>query len=125
MSLAIYDRGFFFANGALLGESSGGSIEYQGDPIPVATLVKELAGFTPAPRSAMISVDSFVASAGFEFDAVGKFLKNEFITMKLQFGGSGIFMEADGMVLPPSITFSATDSTKLAFRVHVEAKPIE
>jgi len=122
MSLTLYDRGFIFANGALLGESSGGSIEYQGDPQPVATLVKEFAGVTPVPKSAMVSVDSFVPIAGFDFDAIKKFLATEKITMKLQFGGSGLSMEADGFVMAPTISFSATDSTKYTFKVHTEAK---
>ena len=34
---------------------------------------------------------------------------------------TGKSMQADGFVLPPSISFSATDSTKLSFRVHCEA----
>ena len=125
MALSLYDRGFIFVNGAVLGETGGGSIEYQGDPVPVATLLNDLAGFTPTPKSAMITVDSFVPAAGFEFDAVTKFLESTIVTMKLQFGGSGLKMTADGMVLAPSISFSATDSTKLTFKVHVQAKAFE
>ena len=107
--MQYYDRGYLYANGAVLGESGGGSIEYQGDPQPVATLLKDLAGFTPTPKSAMITVDSFVPAAGFDFDAVTKFLTGEFVTMKLQFGGSGKKMTATGVVLAPSISFSAAD----------------
>lgn len=122
-NLNFYDRGFFFADGQLLGESSGGSIEYTGDPLPVETLVKEFAGVTPVPKRATLKVDSFVPATGFEVDMIKKFLENSKVTMKLQFGGSGIAMEADGFVTAPSISFSATDQTKLSFSVMIEAKP--
>jgi hypothetical protein len=59
---------------------------------------------------------------GTDVDAIKKFLATEKITMKLQFGGSGLSMEADGFVMAPTISFSATDSTKYTFKVHTEAK---
>jgi len=121
MSLQYYDKGYAYIDGQLLGESSGGSIEYQGEPIPVSTLVKDFAGVTPVPKSAMVSIDSFVPARGLEVDVIKSWLETSVITIKLQFGGSGKSMQADGFVLPPSISFSATDSTKLSFRVHCEA----
>lgn len=125
MALTMYDRGFIFANGALLGESMGGTVEYQGDPIPVETLSKDLAGFTPVPKRCVVSVDTFVPAPGFEFDAIKKFLNNEFLTIKVQFGGSGLAMSADGMMNAPSLSFSATDATKMSFKITCEAKGFE
>lgn len=125
MALQYYDRAFFYANGALLGECSGGSIEYQGDPIAVDTLTDDFKGITPVPKRAMVSVDSFAPATGLEFDAVAKWISGEFITIKMQMGGSGASMQADGVVMPPSISTSATDSTKLSFKVMCQAKPFE
>src|SRR5678815_4245570 len=121
MGLALYDRAFVFCKGQLLGESSGGQLEYQGENQPVETLAKELAGFTPVPKRAMLRVNSFVPAAGFEFDVVDSYLKNEILTFKVQFGGSGLAMEADGWINPPSISWSATDSSKLDFSATLEA----
>ncbi len=123
--MKYYDRGFLFCNGQLLGESSGGSIEYQGASIPVATMADDLAGCTPVPKSAVISVESFVPATGFDFDAVKKFLSGEFVTGKFQFGGNGLSMQADGWIDPPSISTSATDSTKMSFKIVCQAKPFE
>ena len=108
MALQYYDKGYVYADGQLLGESSGGSIEYQGDPQPVSTLTKDLAGFTPIPQSATVSIDGFVPTKGFQFDAIKKYLDKTFVDVKLQFGGSGIVMKAQGIVMGPSISFSAT-----------------
>jgi hypothetical protein len=125
MALKYYDRGFVFADGQLLGECSGGSVEYSGDPIPVQTLSDDFSGITPVPKMAMVNVDSFIPATGFQFDAIKKFLEDKFITIKMQFGGNGLAMQADGVVMPPSITTSATDSSKLTFRVMCQAKPFE
>lgn len=125
MALQYYDRGFVYADGQLLGESSGGSIEYQGDPQPVQTLTKDFAGITPVPKSAMVTVDSFVPTKGLQFDAIQKWLDSVFVDVKMQFGGSGIVMKAQGVVMGPSISFSATDSTKFSFKFMCEAKPFE
>lgn len=125
MALAMYDKAYIFMDGALQGESSGGSIEYQGDPIPVQTFAKDLAGFTPVPKSATVNVESFVPIAGLAYNAIKKYLDNAFVTVKMQLGGSGQQMQADGMIAGPSISTSATDSTKFTFKVICEAKPFE
>lgn len=124
MALNLYDRGFLFVNGQLLGESSGGSLEFQGDPIVIATLAKDFAGVYPVPKHAVITVDSFVPAKGMEFDAVSPWLNTEKVTGKFQFGGSGASMEADGFIMTPSISTSSTDPSKLTFKIAVEAKPI-
>lgn len=125
MGLSYYDKGFLYSGGALLGETSGGSIEYTGDHLPVETLVKDFAGITPVPKRATVSVDTFVPATGFEVDVIKQFLENQKVTCKLQFGGSGLVMEADGFVMAPSITFSATDNTKMSYKIMVEAKPFD
>lgn len=122
MGLQIYDRAYFFVNGALLGESSGGSIEYQGDPIPVTTLTKDFGGAYPTPKHAIITVDSFIPADGIDFDPTGEWLTTNKITAKMQFGGNGLSMEAEGFCMAPSISTSATDPSKLTWKMMVEAK---
>lgn len=125
MSLQFYDKIYAYADGQLLGEASAVSIEYQGEPIPVSTLVKDFAGITPVPKMSMISIESFVPAKGFEYDVVKKYLQDQQVTIKVQFGGSGKAMTVDGFVLPPSISGSATDSTKMSFRLICEASAFE
>jgi hypothetical protein len=122
MGLEAFDKGYVFASGVLLSDAMSGTLEYQGTNTPVETLVKELAGFTPASKRATLKVDSFVPRTGFEFDIIKRYLENTVLTFKVQFGGSGLVMEADGWVDPPSISFSTTDSTKLSFGATIEAK---
>lgn len=125
MSIQIYDRAFFFADGSLLGESSGGQIEYQGDPIIVSTTTKDFAGAYPVPKHAVVTVDSFVPADGIEFDPTNPWLATTIVTAKMQLGGSGLAMESDGFCMAPSISSSATDPTKLTWKMAVEAKPFK
>ena len=125
MALQLYDRGFLYVNGQLLGESSGGSVEFMGDPIIVSTLVKDFAGVYPVPKHAQITVDTFVPAKGMEFDAVTPWLNTSKVTGKFQFGGSGASMEADGFILSPTISTSSTDPSKMTFKIATEAKPIK
>lgn len=122
MGLEAFDKMYIFMKGTLLSDAMSFTLEYQGTNTPVETLIKELAGFTPASKRATIKVDSFVPRTGFELDVVKLYLANEVITVKIQSGGSGLVMEADGWVDPPSIAVSTTDSTKLSFGATIEAK---
>lgn len=117
----VYDRFFASANGKLLGETDTCNIELQGEPIPVATFVKEFAGVTPVPKHARITLESFVPRAGFEFDAIEKFLKTELVTIQAKFGASGKTLTVKGFVMPPSIRSSATENTKMTFTLMCEA----
>ncbi len=124
--MRYFDRAFIFVDGKVIGEAQGGSIEYQGDPVAVATLTEDLAGFTPVPKAAMVTVDAFVPVDGLgSFDAVKAFLEGAFVQAMIQMGGSGLKMTTEGIVLAPSVSFSATDSTKLSFKIHCQAKPFE
>ncbi len=119
--MAIFDRCFLFANGKVLGMASGGSVEYQGDPLPVDTIVEELAGVTPVPKHAIISAESFVPQSGFELDVVKKWMDTEEITFKVQFGGSGKAATFKGYLMAPSIKFGASENTVLSFRALCKA----
>lgn len=123
--MAIFDRCFAFANGAVLGMSNGGTLEGQGDPIPVDTMVEELAGVTPVPKHFMLSVESFIPQSGFEFDAMKKWLDTEEVSFKVQFGGNGKAVTMKGYLMAPSLKWGAADHTMLSFRALVKAAPFQ
>lgn len=123
--MQYFDRIYAYANGIFLGKSESIDVTYEGDPIPVDTLGEDLAGATPSPKRMNISVGSFIPNAGFEFDAIKKWLTGEFITVKLQSGASGLGLETKGWVNAPSLGVSTTDNSKLQFNMTCKAKAME
>lgn len=117
----VYDRFFVNINGALQGEADQCNIEGQGDPIPVATFVKDFAGVTPVPKMTRVTIESFVPQVGMEFDAFKAWLKTQLVKVRCTFGGSGKSLVIEGFVVGPSIRSSATDSTKLSFSLMCSA----
>ena len=113
----IFDRLFLYLNGQLLGMADGGSLEFQGDPLPVDTLVQEYAGVTPVPKHCMISVESFVPTTGLEFDVVQKWIDTEELTARAQFGGSGKSVTLKAFCQGPSVKWGAAEHTKLSFKL--------
>lgn len=125
--LSIYDRFFLFWDGQPEVEASGFTVKFNGQPIPVVTLFKELAGFTPTPKSITIDVDAFMSSAGFTVgvDIVKKFLGNQFLKGRLQSGGSGKLINTEGMLMEVTLGTSAVEATKLAYQYMGTAAPLE
>lgn len=121
MSAQIYERVFVFGNGGVLGEADRVTIKWVGDPIPVATLVKDLGGFYPVPKHCVISVEMFHPSGTLAFNPSEKWLATETVTIKAQ-SPSGQTIESDGMIQAPTITSSPTDPAKWNFDVLCEAK---
>lgn len=121
-SYQINDKMYVYANGALLGMADSVTVEYQGDPIVIATLANDFVGVYPVPKHAIVSVENFVSTAGMEFDAVEKWLNTEEVAIKTQMGGSGEVFDTSGFVMAPSISSSPTNPTKMTFKVAVAAK---
>lgn len=117
----VYDRFFININGALQGEADQCNIEGDGDPIPIATFVKNFAGVMPVPKRTRVSVESFVPQTGMEFDAFKAWLKTQLVKIRCTFGGSGKSIVISGFVMAPSIRSSATDATKLSFAILCDA----
>jgi hypothetical protein len=117
----IFDRCFVFAKGKLIGMASGGSLEYQGDPIPVDTMAEEFAGVTPTPKHAVLSIESFVPQNGFELDVIQSWLDTEELSYKVQFGGSGKAATMTGFNMAPSIKFGAAENTVFSWKATVKA----
>lgn len=117
----VYDRFFININGSLQGEADTCNVEGQGDPIPIATFVKDFAGVMPVPKQTRVSVESFVPQTGMEFDAFKAWLKTQLVKIRCTFGGSGKSLVIEGFVAAPSIRSSATDPTKLSFALMCNA----
>lgn len=125
MALSFYDRFFVFINGAVDGEAASATLEYQGEYIPIATLLKDFAGVTPTPKMCKVSIEGFVPSAGFSVDAPKLFLAGSFVDVKLQYGGSGKAFKAKGIMQPPTLSSSATEASKISFSLICEAYAVE
>lgn len=121
--MQVFDRAFVFAKGSLLGMLSGGTLEGQGDPLPVDTMAEELAGVTPVPKHFVLSCDSFVPQTGFEFDAIDSWIKTEQLTYKVQFGGNGKAATFEGFNGAPSLKFGAADHTMISWKATIKAVP--
>lgn len=125
MAIQVYDRAFMYLDGALEAEQENGTLAYQGDPIPVATMTKEFGGVTPVPKSVKIDLSEFVPTTGSSVKkVVDGFLKTKKFKMRVQFGGSGEIGNYEGYLTAPSITTGAADHTKLAFSFIGSAAPI-
>ncbi len=116
MAVGIYDRIFFYRNGALAMEAEAVNPAYQGDPLPVATIAKDFAGVTPTPKSLKLDIVEFIPVAGSSVkDVVNIFLKTQKIKVRIQFGGSGEIVNSEGFLTGPQMTAGASDHSKLNY----------
>jgi len=73
-----------------------------------------------------VTIKRFQPSAGFgAFNPIDKFLSGETITVKIQFGGSGLAMVMEGVVQAPSISGSASAATELTVTIDGKASSFE
>lgn len=119
--MAVFDRCFAYVGGKPLGMASGGTLEAQGDPLPVDTMLEELAGVTPVPKHMILSTESFVPSTGFEFDAFESWLLTTEITWRVQFAGNGKSVTFKGYLMAPALKWGAAENTVLSFKAIVKA----
>lgn len=125
MAIQVYDRAFMYLDGVLVAEQENGTLAYQGDPLPVATMGKEFGGVTPVPKSVKIDLSEFVPTTGSSVQkVVDAFLKTKKIKMRVQFGGSGQIGNYEGFLTAPSIATGAADHTKLNYSFIGSANPI-
>lgn len=127
MAVGVYDRGFLYVDGDLAAEAESNTYAYQGDPLPVATIVKDFAGVTPVPKSIKIDSAEFVpvAGGGNVEKVVNAFLQTKKVKMRLQFGGSGKIGNYEGYLGAPTIASGAADHTKLTYSFMGTASPIQ
>lgn len=121
--MQVFDRCFVFRKGTFLGMLQGGTLEGQGDPLPVDTMGEELAGVTPVPKHFLLSSDSFIPSDGFQADVVSSWLNTEKLTYRVQFGGNGKAVTFEGFDNAPTIKYGAADHTMISWRAIVKAAP--
>lgn len=116
MAVGIYDRAFLYLDGALEAEQESGTYAIQGDPLPVATMGKEFGGITPTPKSLKADISEFVPISGGSVKKIfNGFKAHKKFKLRIQLGGSGLIMESEGYLMPPSITTGAADHTKLNY----------
>lgn len=116
MATQVYDRMFFYLGGDLTVEAEGINMAYQGDPLPVATLVKQFAGVTPVPKSVKIDITEFIPITGGNVTEVIKaFLNTTKVKGRVQFGGSGAIGNYEGFIMAPTLSSSASDHSKLGY----------
>lgn len=116
MAIQVYDRAFMYLDGALVAEQENGTLAYQGDPLPVATMGKQFGGVTPVPQSVKIDLAEFVPTTGSSVaKVVDAFRKTKKVKMRVQFGGSGQIGNYEGFLTAPSVTTGASDHTKLNY----------
>jgi len=124
-NLANFDRFFIIGQGQALGYIESYTLKYDGKDIPVSTLLEELAGKTKVPKKITLSATSFVPDSGFGgFDVIKLYLSGDFVSFEFK-AASGLSMKTDGWIDEPSISVSATDSTKLTFEATLKAKGFE
>lgn len=125
MGVGIYDRMFFYRNGALAMEADAVNADYQGDPLPVATIAKEFGGVTPVPKSLKLDIVEFIPVAGSSVkDVVNSFLKTKKLKVRIQFGGSGEIVNSEGYLTGPKMNSGAADHSKLNYSFIGTAAPV-
>lgn len=123
--MPILDRAYAYRKGALLAKATGGTLEFQGDPLPADTIAEELAGVTPVPKHAILSMDLHVSQTGDELDVVQQWLDTEELTWKVQLAGSGKLTEAKGYLMAPSLKWGAAEHTMLSVKVLMKASAFQ
>lgn len=126
MTIQVYDRAFLYIKGQLALEAESVEVEFVGDPLPVATIVKNFGGVTPVPTSAKINVSEFVPVQGGNVkDAIKAFLKTEKVQVAVQLGGSGEIIKTEGYFTAPKVSSGAADHTKATYSILCEAKAFQ
>lgn len=118
--MRFYARYYISIDGKLDGEAESVDIKYNGDPMPITTLVQDLAGFYIPPKNATVSVKGFIPASGDRVDYVGYFLDNNIVSVKVA-TDSGETMVAQGMINGPSLTSSPTDPSRIDVSMTVTA----
>jgi hypothetical protein len=127
MAIGTYDRAFLYLQGNLAAEAESGTIAYQGDPLPVATIAKQFAGVTPVPQSVKIDSVEFVpvAGAGNLKPVLDSWRGTKKVKLRIQFGGSGLIGTYEGFLGAPSVSYGAADHTKLTYSFMGDAATIQ
>ena len=81
--MRFYARYYVSIEGKLDGEAESVDVKYNGDPMPISTLVQDLAGFYIPPKNATVSIKGFIPASGDRVDYVGYFLANSIVSVKV------------------------------------------
>lgn len=120
--MRFYARYYVSIDGKLDGEAESVDVKYNGDPMPISTLVQDLAGFYIPPKNATVSIKGFIPASGDRVDYVGSFLSNAIVSVKVS-TDSGETMIAQGMINGPALSSSPADPSRLDVSMTVQASP--
>jgi len=121
--MRLYTRWYVSVDGNLDAEAESVEIKYNGDPVPIATLTQNLAGFYIPPQHATVNVKGFYPASGSRVDYVAYYLANKFVNVQLQ-NDAGERMIAQGMINGPSISSSPNDPARIDISITVQSAPI-
>jgi hypothetical protein len=118
--MRFYARYYISIDGKLDGEAESVDVKYNGDPMPITTLVQDLAGFYLPPKNATVTVKGFIPASGDRVDYVSYFLDNNIVSVKVS-TDSGETMIAQGMINGPSLSSSPADPSRIDVSMTVTA----
>lgn len=118
--MRFYARYYISIDGKLDGEAESVDVKYNGDPMPITTLVQDLAGFYIPPKNATVTVKGFIPASGDRVDYVSYFLDNNIVSVKVS-TDAGETMIAQGMINGPSLSSSPADPSRIDVSMTVTA----
>lgn len=122
MSLTLYDQVYPYLNGALVSQATSVQTGLTSDDQAVMTIALGFSGNTPSPDVREVTIENVVPIGGIEYEVEKYKLEKTVITLKLQFGGSGMTYEGKGFITAVSIDAGVGKTTSLSFTFRGEGK---
>jgi hypothetical protein len=122
MALELFDQVYPYLNGALVSKATSVQTGLTSDDQSVLTIALGYAGISPSPDIREVTIENVVPIDGIEFEVEKYKLQKTVITLKLQFGGSGMTYEGKGFITSVSIDAGVGKTTSLSFTFRGEGK---
>jgi len=123
MTLLIGSRFNVSVDGKLDAEAQDIEVKYNGDPVPIATMVKDLAGFYFPPKSATVTIKGFLPVGVPSVDYETLYLTNKFVDVLVFKDDGSKYIRAVGVVNAPSASSSLNESSRRDITLTVAASP--
>lgn len=121
MTLINGARFYVSIDGKLDAEAQDIEVKYNGDGVPIATMVKDLAGFYFPPKSATITVKGYIPVGLASVDYESYFLSNKYVDVMVTKDDGSPYIRAVGIVNAPSASSSLTDASRRDITMTVSA----
>lgn len=120
-SLQIYERGALFANGALLMECQGITVNHDPKLNAINTMQRGFAGVSPGSEEATIDVTEALPRSGVDYDAISAMQGVEIVEMVLFAGAKKL--KYKGFITKVGMTLGADRAAEYSFSMM--AAPVE